>query len=212
MEHIKIPDAGQEPKEPASGKPKVKQEAKRELFSTLAVLIIAPIIAILLTAFVFQSYQVDGPSMENTLHNNDRLIVTKLGKTWSRLTGGNYIPDRYSIVIFNYNGGFEVENKQLIKRVIGLPGDRVVVQNGAVTIYNEEHPGGFNPDTIVTEAPIVSSNKGEADVTLKEGELFVMGDNRGNSLDSREFGPISSQDIVGHLSVRIFPFDSIKKF
>ncbi|HET7673863.1 MAG TPA: S26 family signal peptidase, partial [Candidatus Saccharimonadales bacterium] len=60
---------------------------RRELFSTIAILILAPILAILLTVFVFQSYQVDGPSMESTLHNNDRLIVTKVGKTWSRITG-----------------------------------------------------------------------------------------------------------------------------
>lgn len=187
---------------------------RRELFSTIAILILAPILAILLTVFVFQSYQVDGPSMESTLHNNDRLIVTKVGKTWSRITGGKYIPDRYSIVVFNYEGqsNYEIQNKQLIKRVIGLPGDRIVIKDGITTIYNSEHPDGFYPDKTGPESTVINTTDGNIDETLGPGEVFVMGDNRGNSLDSRMFGPVSSNDIIGRLFVRIYPFGSVKKF
>lgn len=191
-----------------------KHGARKELFSTLAILILAPIIAIFLTVFVFQSYQVDGPSMEQTLHNNDRLIVTKLGKTWSSVTGHDYIPSRYSIIVFNYNGNadFEVQNKQLIKRVIGLPGDRVVIKDGITTIYNSQHPDGFYPDKVGPESSVINTTKGDTDYTVKPGEVFVMGDNRGNSLDSRIFGPVSSSGIIGTLYLRIFPFSSVKKF
>lgn len=191
-----------------------KHNAKKELFSTLAILILAPVIAIFLTVFVFQSYQVDGPSMEKTLHNNDRLIVVKTGKTWSKITRKNYIPPRYSIVVFNYNGdsNYEIQNKQLIKRVIGLPGDHIVIKDGVTTIYNSIHPDGFYPDKIGPESSVVNTTGGDIDRTIKPGEVFVMGDNRGNSLDSRVFGPISSQDIIGTLSLRIYPFNAFKKF
>lgn len=196
------------------GSEEKKNSSRKELFSTLAILILAPVIAILLTIFVFQSYQVDGPSMEQTLQNNDRLIVVKTGKTWAELTHEDYIPKRYSIIVFNYNGAsdYEVQNKQLIKRVIGLPGDRVVIKDGITTIYNAKNPNGFYPDKVGPEASVINVTKGDIDYTVKPGEVFVMGDNRGNSLDSRIFGPVNSQDIIGTLSVRIFPFSSIKKF
>lgn len=210
MDSIHIPTDKDDEQKPD----KKKISARKELFSTLAILILAPIIAIFLTVFVFQSYQVDGPSMEQTLHNNDRLIVTKLGKTWSKITHHDYIPSRYSIIVFNYNGStdYEIQNKQLIKRVIGLPGDHVVIKDGITTIYNKEHPEGFYPDKVGPEASVINVTKGETDYTVKPGEVFVMGDNRGNSLDSRIFGPVSSNNIIGTLSLRIFPFSSIKKF
>jgi signal peptidase I len=191
-----------------------KTGSRKELFSTLGILIIAPIIAVLLTMFVFQSYQVDGPSMERTLYNSDRLIVTKTGKTWAKLTGRQYIPSRYSIIVFDHSGqsGYEVQKKQLIKRVIGLPGDRVVIKDGIVTIYNDQNPDGFYPDKQGPESATVNTTSGNIDQTVKAGEVFVLGDNRGNSLDSRTLGPVRSEDILGHLSVRIYPFSSIKKF
>lgn len=215
MDRIKIPgydSDSSKANKPESGK---KQDHKRELFSTLAILIIAPIIALLLTSFVFQSYQVDGPSMEDTLHDQDRLIVTKVSKTWSRITGDNYIPERYSIVVFSHNSqdNYEVEGRQLIKRVIGLPGERVVIKNGVVTVYSDERPEGFYPDKDGPPGPpVISVTKGNVDTSLDEDEIFVLGDNRSNSLDSREFGPIESEDIIGNLAVRIYPFNSIEKF
>src|SRR5690606_25199086 len=99
-----------------------------------------------ITAFVFQSYQVDGPSMMPTLQNNDRLIVWKLGRTWSRITGKAYIPERYSVVVFVKHGSYDLgagKERQLIKRIIGLPGDTVKVENGVMRVYNSEHPDGF---------------------------------------------------------------------
>lgn len=213
MDSINIPINHAEHKQKNIGHEK-EPGSKKELWSTLAILIIAPILAVLLTMFVFQSYQVDGPSMENTLQDKDRLIVTKTGKTWAKITGSYYIPSRYSIIVFNYNGqsDFELEKKQLIKRVIGLPGDHIIIKNGIVTIFNKDNPNGFYPDKLGPEASTVSVTKGNIDQTVKDGEVFVMGDNRGNSLDSRAFGTIRSQDIIGHLTLRIFPLSSIKKF
>lgn len=188
----------------------------KDTISTIGIIILAPIIALFLTHFVFQSYQVDGPSMETTLHNEDRLIVTKTAKTLSKLTGNAYIPKRYEIIIFNFNGSIgdgQVKEKQLIKRVVGLPGDRVVVKDGVVTIYNKEHPDGFLVDREGPEKSVIGNTPGnDIDLTIKAGEVYVMGDNRENSLDSRVFGTVPANDIVGKLSLRIYPFSDYKHF
>ncbi len=116
----------------------------RGAISTIAILIAAPLLALALTSFVFQSYEVDGPSMEASLQHKDRLIVLKVPRTVARITKHAYIPERGSIVIFVKHGlsdfGEGTGDKQLIKRVVGLPGERVVVRDGAITIYNNHHP------------------------------------------------------------------------
>jgi len=192
-----------------------EKESFMSILSTLMILLIAPVIAILLTAFVFQSYQVDGPSMQNTLHNNDRLIVWKLPKTWARLTRHPYIPNRGDIIVFTepkLSDFGQDPDKQLIKRVVGLPGDRVVVKNGIVTVFDAEHPNGFTPDTALPYHREGDDTAGDLDVTVGKGQVFVLGDNRENSLDSRAFGPVDAGNIVGKLIVRLLPLSDMKSF
>ncbi len=187
-----------------------------DTISTLGIFILAPLLAVFLTHFVFQSYQVDGPSMETTLQHGDRLIVTKTGKTWSRITRSDYIPKRYEIIIFNHSGEFDATGtveKQLIKRVVGLPGDRITVDSGVVKVFNTQHPNGYLVDRDGPERNVIMNTNGDRiDVTVKTGEVFVMGDNRENSLDSRFFGSVQSQDIVGKLNLRVYPFDKAERF
>ncbi len=181
-------------------------------------LLLAPLIAVFLTVFVFQSYQVDGPSMQETLHNNDRLIVWKLPRTWAKITGHQYVPKRGDIIIFSQSNlsqyGDSADTKQLVKRVIGLPGDHVVVKNNTITIYNDEHPEGFQPDDTLSYAKEagITTTADNVDVTLKDNQLFVCGDNRSNSLDSRIFGPIKTDQVVGKLVVRILPLSKAERF
>lgn len=207
-----------ESSEPIVTHPEKKGHSFRNTLSTIGILLLAPVIAIFLTVYVFQSYQVDGPSMETTLQNNDRLIVWKLSRTWSRITGHQYVPNRGDIIILNesglsaYNGG--QDTKQLIKRVIALPGERVVIKDNLLTVYNRENPKGFQPDATLpygkeTAIPPTSDN---LDVTLSDTELFVCGDNRPQSLDSRRFGPIQTDQVVGKLVARILPLNNIEKF
>lgn len=203
---------------PAAPPPKraSKPGAFREVFSTIGVLVAALLVALGLIAFVFQSYQVDGPSMQQTLHNNDRLIVWKLPRTWARVTGHPYVPKRGDIIVFTETGlaQYGQENtKQLIKRVIGLPGDRVVVANNTITIYNKQYPGGFQPDkTLPYGKDITEPAQQNIDVTLGKNQLFVCGDNRTNSLDSRFFGPIMTDQIIGKLAVRVLPLNQSERF
>lgn len=179
--------------------------------STIGVLLLAPVIAILLTAYVFQSYQVDGPSMQNTLHNNDRLIVWKLPRTWARVTGHQYVPKRGDIIIFTETGlsnyGDTQNTKQLVKRVIGLPGDHIVIRNGVITIYNKQYPQGFEPDKTLPYGKngTIPPTNNDINITLNSTQLFVCGDNRGDSLDSRIFGPIQTSQVIGQLVARIYP-------
>lgn len=207
-----------EPQQPASDtRRKKKSEGWRSVASTLAILISAPVIALLLITFVFQSYVVDGPSMENTLQDGDRLIVSKVGKSLSQLRDEDFLPDRGEIIVFAKKGTFDPVargERQLIKRVVGLPGDRVTIQSGTVTIVNDDNPNGFNPDTTVGYNDLIASRGGatDIDITVPEGAVFVMGDNRSNSQDSRSFGVIASDEIIGELSVRIFPFHAISTF
>lgn len=192
-----------------------KLHAVRNIISTVVLFLAAPLLALFLIVFVIQSYEVDGPSMQETLHNKDLLIVNKLDHTFSKITRRDYIPPRYTIIIFSRDesgglGGNSV--RQLVKRVIGLPGERVVVKDGTVTVYNQEHPEGFNPDKDQNYSKTIQTTPGEVDFTVQPGEIFVMGDNRTNSLDSRYFGPIESKDIVGKLSLRIFPLNKAQSF
>lgn len=152
--------------------------------------------------------------MREALQNRDRLIVYKAPKTWARIFNNNYIPQRGEIIVFVKKGLYEngdKNEKQLIKRVVGLPGDRIIIKEGTVTVINTAHPSGYNPDTTGDYQPL-GFTSGEIDYNVGENEIFVMGDNRGNSLDSRSFGPIQSDDIVGKLTLRILPFNQIKTF
>ncbi len=152
--------------------------------------------------------------MEQTLQENDRLIVWKMPRTWARITGNPYIPERGDVIIFvepsleNYG---QSAKKQLIKRVIALPGERVEIEDGIVTVYNDQNPAGFQPDNALL-GPDAENTPGTIDLVVPDDHVFVLGDNRSNSLDSRSFGPINANDIVGKLSFRVFPFSKAKHF
>lgn len=187
----------------------------REVVSTIAILGAALMTALFIIAFVFRSYQVDGPSMESTLQNKDKLIIWKVPRTWARITGHDYIPARGDIIVFNETGlsnYHQADQKQLIKRVIGLPGEKVRVDGGKVTIYNSDYPKGFQPDASLAYGKNIPYTSGNIDYTLGDHELFVCGDNRGDSLDSRNFGPIDASQIVGKLVLRVFPVSQAKAF
>ncbi|MBI2008850.1 signal peptidase I [Candidatus Saccharibacteria bacterium] len=186
----------------------------KEVISTLSIIAAAVVLAFGLTKFVIQSYQVEGSSMETTLQNNDRLIVNKIPRTLARLGGQAYIPHRGDIIIFNQEGlnfGTNRE-KQLIKRVIGLPGERVVVKNEQVSVYNKDYPGGFDPDKSGLYRIASPTTPGNTDITLGSDEVFVSGDNRTNSEDSRYFGPVKAEKIVGKLALRVIPLSKAQRF
>ncbi len=196
---------------PEPTKPVKSHQGFRDVLSIFGVLASALLLAFCLITFVFQSYQVDGPSMQTTLENNDHLIVWKVSKTIANITNKPYIPNRGDVIVFN-EATSGTEDKQLIKRVIALPGERVTVKDGLVTVYNDEFPNGFSPDKTLPYGSVITTTPGNSDATIKEGQVYVMGDNRTNSLDSRVFGPVESDQIVGKLILRVLPLSSTTKF
>lgn len=205
---------------PAAGpgqapEPEKSESGWHELFSTIGILAAALFVAFFIIAFVFRSYQVDGPSMKNTLQNNDKLIIWKVPRSWSHLTRHDYVPARGDIVVFSESGlgqfGQE-DTKQLIKRVIGLPGDRVTISDNHYIVYNTQHPKGFNPDAAMPAGKKIQPTTGTTDVTLGAHQLFVSGDNRPESLDSRAFGPINTNQVIGKLILRVFPLGETQTF
>tara|TARA_B000000460_G_C21519640_1_gene395161 strand:- start:207 stop:806 length:600 start_codon:yes stop_codon:yes gene_type:complete len=182
----------------------------------LIIFIVCVIIGtILINSFVFRSYNVVGPSMEETLYTGDRLIVNRLPVTWSNLRGEDYLPERGQIIVFknpHYSRG--IEDEYIVKRVIGLPGERVVLQNGVFTVYNDEHPEGFNPDDDNNGEPGTPTT-GEVNTVVPNGSLFVAGDHRTGtySYDSRNgLGTIPLYDVIGPVGIRIFPFTEMRFF
>ena len=172
---------------------------------------------VLLNAFVFQTFNVEGASMETTMYTGDRLIVNRLPVTMSKLQNKNYTPKRGQIIVFknpNYNTSLG-KDEYIVKRVIAFAGERVTVKNGTTTVYNKENPNGFNPDSTVNKNEPGQPTSGNVDTVVPKGTIFVMGDHRqGNySCDSRNcMGSIPLYDIVEPVGLRIFPFTKIHGF
>lgn len=173
------------------------------------------IAAFLINQFVFQSYYVDGTSMTPTLQNDDRLIIDKVEHTVANAQGKSYIPKRGQVVVLDSSiVGFNGRDEQLIKRVIGLPGDTISIHDGTVTIKNKQNPQGFDPAQQLGLQLAPTYVESPQEWTIEANQVFVMGDNRGEngSYDSRAFGPVEANKIVGRLWARILPFNKAQVF
>ena len=150
----------------------------------------------LVITFVGQRTEVEGASMENTLHNGDNLIVDKLSYRFRD-------PERFDIIVFPYQ--YE-ENTYYIKRIIGLPGETVQVVDGYVYINGSRLESDIYGNELMDD-PMAASQP----ITLGEDEYFVLGDNRNHSQDSRDpsVGEVKKDTIMGKAWVRIYPFDKM---
>lgn len=198
--------------EPKLEEPTQRKSVIKKVLSAVEFVITVAIMVSIILMFGLQSYRVEGQSMVPTLHQDDRLIVSKLGKTWSRINSKNYIPDRGEIIVFESP---RENNIRIIKRVIGLPGERVVIENGKYVVYNKENPQGFEPDKLYDKEHRFKFTTGSADTKVPKGEVFVGGDNRtfGGSQDSRnDLGTIPAENIIGKLIIRVLPFTEAQTF
>ena len=173
-----------------------KKKKKKEIFGFILYVVFVFAFAYLIITFVGQRTVVIGHSMENTLADGDNLIVDKISYRFKE-------PERYDIIVFPYE---YKEDTYYIKRIIGLPGETVMISSeGVIYINGKELKESYGRE-VIRNAGLAG-----APIELKDGEYFVLGDNRNNSEDSRfsDVGIIHKSEIVGRAVYRIFPFDSI---
>ncbi len=168
-----------------------------ELLETvlISLLIIVPV-----RYFIIQPFFVKGQSMEPNFHDNDYLIVDELSY---RLRA----PERGEVIVLKSE---VLQNQFLIKRIVGLPGETIQIQNGRVMIFNAQDPQGF-----VLDEPYLAPGEvtdGNEKITLGSDQYFVMGDNRRFSYDSRRWGTLTRSDIVGRAWIRLWPISSAQIF
>lgn len=159
-------------------------------FTIISIAIVVP-----LRIYVAQPFIVQGSSMDPTFETGNYLIVDQLSYHFDD-------PERGEVVIFRYP---QNPSKFFIKRVVGLPNERVSLENGAIVIYNGKHPDGFTLD----DSFITHQSRETLMVDLASDEYFVVGDNRTSSSDSRLWGALEEKYIVGRAFLRLFPLQNL---
>lgn len=173
------------------------EEGKKTIFAEIReifrVLIISLLVVIPVRFFIAQPFIVRGASMEPNFHDGQYLIIDELGYRFRE-------PERGQVIVFRYPND---PSQFFIKRVIGLPGETVVIQSGKVEVRSA---GGGKP-VILPEGYLDSNVRTfpDSSVTLHDGEYFVLGDNRTQSSDSRYWGILPYKYIVGKVLVRLWP-------
>lgn len=179
-------------------------KAVREWFTVVTV---ALLIAFVVRGFVLQQFYISGPSMESTLFQNNRVLVNKLSYRLHDIGYGD-------VVVFDRvtTNGVEVQHDDLIKRVIGLPGDTVSIAQCVVSVN-----GKAISEPYLNSFDLSQSNLDDrcrvpemATITVEPHHLFVMGDNRPQSFDSRMFGTIDEKLVVGRAFAIIWPFNALR--
>jgi signal peptidase I len=160
--------------------------------------IIAAVIVIPIRYYLFQPFFVRGQSMDPNFENGDYLIVDEITYRFRA-------PERGEVIVFKFP--FDT-SQRFIKRVIGLPGETVDIKDGKITIYDDAGPVVLDE----SEYNIGQFSGDDINVRLAHNEYFVMGDNRDFSFDSRRFGPITEDYIIGRVILRAWPFDSLSTF
>ncbi|RSD28706.1 signal peptidase I [Mesobacillus subterraneus] len=174
---------------------------KNEIWDWVKTIAIAILLAFAVRVIFLTPIEVKGQSMEPTLQENERMIVTKVGQ-----------PKRFDIIVFHS----PVEDKDYIKRVIGLPGDRIEYIEDVLYINGKAYDEPYLEDSKkslafgwLTGTFTLKDTPVNSDV-VPEGHLFVLGDNRRHSKDSRSFGAVPFESIIGTTKVIFYPLDEMK--
>jgi signal peptidase I len=217
------PPAGEGP--PERETPPYHQEDERQpgllavVRETVVLVALAVLLAVVFKTFLVAAFYIPSGSMESTLNISDRVLVEKLSYRFGEVQRGDVVvfvhddPDFEAASPSNPVAGFfsslgqavgvvPPSDRDFIKRVVGLPGDTITCRQGQL-VRNDQ------PVSEPYLDPGTRTESCDEAVTVPPGQLFVMGDNRGNSQDSRVFGPIDREDVVGRAFVRIWPLDHI---
>lgn len=167
------------------------------IYSFTETVLISLVLAIVLYLFIMTPHEVVGNSMHPTYKNGEFLMANKISFKFSE-------PQRGDVIIFKYS-----ETQDFIKRIIGVPGDEIMIKDGKVYINNTLlDESSYLEDTVITNGGSYI-HEGQS-VIIGENNYFVSGDNRTNSSDSREFGPINKSKIKGKAWIVFFPFNEFR--
>ena len=169
------------------------------LFEVVETVAVAVIAVLLVRTFIAQPFLVSGSSMEPNFKDGDYLLVDELSYRFS-------FPERGDVIIFRYPND---PSQFFIKRIIGLPSETIEIKDNTVKIYNKDIPEGF----VLDEKYLAPDQKtlGNAVVRIDDNEYFVLGDNRPLSSDSRRWGNLPEDDIIGRVLLRAWPFSVLAK-
>lgn len=175
------------------------KSVRKEILSWFLTIAAAVIIALVVRTYLFEPIRVDGESMTDTLQNGELMFVTKPEYIWGS-------PSRQDIIICRYPN----RKEYFVKRLIALPGDTIEIKYDQEKDTNTVYVNGEAVDESFLTKSRNSGNHTMAPVTLKDDEYFVMGDNRNNSNDSRYVGALHRNQIVGHVRLVFYPFNTAR--
>ena len=179
----------------------------RVFLEWISVIGVALVVAVVIRVFLLQQFYISGPSMETTMFSDNRVLVSKLAYRLGEI-------DRGDVVVFDRAtaNGNEIQHDYLIKRVIALGGETVSISKCVVFIDGVELAEPYLPkrDTEMTDPADRCSTVDMEEIILENDEIFLMGDNRPQSFDSRMFGPIKKDLIIGQAFVLLWPLSEFK--
>ncbi|MGV3759511.1 MAG: signal peptidase I [Actinomycetota bacterium] len=183
-----------------------RHERVRSIIEWVAVVVGALVVALVVKTFLFQAFYIPSASMEPTLEKGDRVLVNKLSYDLHDVNRGDVVVFELPPEEVGPDG-----IKDLIKRVVGLPGDIIETRDGVVYVNDRRLEEPYLADGMVTGDPTSGNNPGITRQTIPDGMVFVMGDNRANSHDSRysDRGPIPIDSIVGRAFVIVWPLSEL---
>lgn len=202
----------EQPSESSSNQTDISIQSKillklRGFLEWISVIGVALAVAIVIRVFLLQQFYISGPSMETTMFSDNRVLVNKLAYRLGEI-------DRGDVVVFDraIPNGNEIQHDDLIKRVIALGGETVSISKCVVYIDGVELPEPYLPkrDTEMTDPADRCSTVDMEAIVLETDEIFLMGDNRPQSFDSRMFGPIKKDLIIGQAFVLLWPLGEFK--
>ena len=170
------------------------------ILEVIKVVVVAGVTIVAVRYYLFKPFYVKGASMEPNFNDHEYLIIDELSYRFRA-------PQRGEVIVFKYP---ENPKEYFLKRIIAVPGERVKVNNGHLTVYNAAHPEGAEVQETYLDTHLLTL--GEKTTTLGENQYFVLGDNRMNSYDSRRFGPIDKSAIVGRAWFRGWPISRVQTF
>lgn len=169
-------------------------------WETIKVVIISLLIIIPIRAYVMQPFFVSGASMEPSFDTGDYLLIDQVSFRFRE-------PSRGEVIVFRFPNN---PSEFYIKRIVGLPGETVEIRDGDIYIYNKETPNGFLLDESTYQH--FGFTFGNIKTQLSDNEYFVLGDNRSASSDSRRWGPLERDLVIGRVWVRALPVSKAKVY